>query len=140
MAEHHEKWLKTQGVKIIGRHTLRRASNPGYVNWDRKQENSHIDWSEQFTTTNEDVYQVELDEHTIGKFERFESTVKYALQYMDRKFGGQRYAAPSSDVLNYYIDNNERHLVLLEENSMYKDAWKEFQAIRALLGETPHWP
>ena len=140
MAEHHEKWLKTQGVKIIGRRTLRRASNPGYMNWDHKQENSHIDWSEQFTTTNEDVYQVELDERTIGKFERFESTIKYALQYMDHQHGGQRFAAPSSDVLNYYIDNNERHLALLEENSMYRDAWKDFQTIRALLGETPHWP
>jgi hypothetical protein len=38
------------------------------------------------------------------------------------------------------LENKERHLELLKENSMYQDAWKEFQSIRALLGETPHWP
>jgi len=140
MAEDHEQWLKTQGVKIIGRHTLRRASAPSFMNWANDREHDRIDWSEQFTTTEEQVYQVELDERTIGKFERLESTVKYALEYMDRKHGGQRPSAPSNDVADYYIDNKERHLALLQENSMYRDAWKEFQSIRALLGETPHWP
>ena len=140
MADSHESWLRKQGVKIVGRHTLRRASAPSYMNWGSDREDGRIDWSDQFTTTQEQVYQVELDEQTIGKFERLESTVKYALEYMDRKHGRQTYAPPSNDVADYYIENKERHLELLKENSMYRDAWQEFQSIRVLLGETPHWP
>ena len=140
MSDSHESWLRKQGVKIVGRHTLRRASAPSYMNWGSDREDGRIDWSDQFTTTTEQVYQVELDEQTIGKFERLESTVKYALEYMDRKHGRQTYAPPSNDVADYYIENKERHLELLKENSMYRDAWQEFQSIRVLLGETPHWP
>ena len=29
---------------------------------------------------------------------------------------------------------------LIKDNEMYRTAWKEFQTIRVLLGETPHWP
>jgi len=140
MADDHESWLRKQGVRITGQHTLRRASTPGYMNWDSDQADGRIDWSGDLKTTTEQVYQVELDERTIGKFERLESTVKYALEYMNRKHGGQRPSAPSNDVADYYIDNKERHLELLQENSMYRDAWREFQSIRVLLGETPHWP
>jgi len=137
----HESWLRKQGVRITGRHTLRRSFNPGYMNWDNDRADGRIDWmAAHLTSTEEQVYQVELDESTIGKFERLESTVKYALEYMDRKHGSQKYSAPSNDVADYYIDNKERHLKLLQENSMYRDAWKEFQSIRVLLGETPHWP
>ena len=141
MSDSHESWLRKQGVKIVGRHTLRRASNPGYMNWDSDREDGRMEWlAENLTVTTEQVYQVELDEQTIGKFERLESTVKYALEYMDRKHGRQTYAPPSNDVADYYIENKERHLELLQENSMYRDAWQEFQSIRVLLGETPHWP
>ncbi|CAB4241513.1 hypothetical protein UFOVP71_51 [uncultured Caudovirales phage] len=137
MSTDHEEWLRKQGVKITGRHTLRRATMPGF-GWMKEDE--PVEWASQTFTHTESVYQVELDERTIGKFERLESTVKYALEYMDRKHGGQRTPAPSNDVADYYIDNKQRHLELLKENSMYRDAWKEFQSIRVLLGETPHWP
>jgi hypothetical protein len=146
MAFDHESWLRKQGVRITGQHTLRRASAPSYMNWGSDLEDGRIDWSDQFTTTEERVYHVEMNEHTIEKFERFESTVKQALDYADR-YNVQHRTAPSgysgygpNDVSDFMIENKERHLELLKENSMYRDAWKEFQSIRVLLGETPHWP
>lgn len=143
MAFDHESWLRKQGVRITGRHTLRRAATPSFMNWANDQEHDRIDWSAQFTTTEEQVYQVEMDEHTIERFERFESTVKHALDHANR-YNGRPQSGYSgygpNDVSDFFIQNRERHNELLKENSMYRDAWKEFQSIRALLGETPHWP
>lgn len=144
MSIDHESWLRKQGVKITGRHTLRRAAGqPGYINWASGQGDGRIDWSEQYTTTTEQVYQVELDERTIERLERMESDIHHAIEYANRKYTSRSavgYTGGPSDVTQFFIDNKERHLELLQENSMYKDAWKEFQSIRVLLGETPHWP
>lgn len=143
MSEDHEQWLRRQGVKIVGRHTLRRAHQPSYINWASDREDGRIDWSEQYTTTTEEVYQVELDERTIGRLERMEADIKHAIEFANRTHGGHLtgYRGPGpSDISDFYIENKERHLDLLKENSMYRDAWKEFQSIRVLLGETPHWP
>jgi hypothetical protein len=116
------------------------------MNWGSDREDGRIDWSDQFTTTQEQVYQVELTEQTIERLERFETTVKQALDYANR-FNVRQHVGQSgyggagpNDVSDYLIENKERHLELLKENSMYRDAWKEFQSIRVLLGETPHWP
>jgi hypothetical protein len=139
----HESWLRKQGVKITGRHTLRRASAPSFMNWSSDRADDRIDWSEQFTTLEEQVYQVELDERTIERLERMESDILHAIEYANGRYtsrGDIGYKGGPSDVTQFFIDNKERHLELLQENSMYRDAWKEFQSIRALLGETPHWP
>jgi hypothetical protein len=144
MADDHESWLRKQGVKIIGRHTLRRASNPGYMNWGLDREDGRIDWSaERYTVREECVYTVELEEAAIERLERFESTIKHALDHVNRHLGGRNNGYSGygpNDVSDFMIENKERHLALLKENSMYRDAWKEFQTIRVLLGETPHWP
>ena len=143
MSIDHEKWLRLQGVKIVGRHTLRLAHPPSYMNWGSDREDGRINWSERYTTTTEQVYQVELNERTIEKFERLESDVKHAIEFANRQHSGSLtgYRGPGpSDISDFYIENKERHLDLLKENSMYRDAWKEFQSIRVLLGETPHWP
>jgi hypothetical protein len=143
MAFDHESWLRKQGVKIVGRYTLRRARAPSYMNWDIDREDGCIDWSDQFTATEEQVFQVELDQQTIERLERFESTVKNALEHANR-FNGRSQSGYSgygpNEVSDFMIENKERHLELLKENSMYRDAWKEFQSIRVLLGETPYWP
>lgn len=144
MAFDHDSWLRKQGVKIVGRHTLRRATAPSYINWGIERDDGRIDWSDQFTTTEEQVYQVEMDERTIERFERMEADIHHAIDYANRKYhtarGSSGYTGGPSDVTQFFIDNKERHLELLKENSMYRDAWKEFQSIRVLLGETPHWP
>jgi hypothetical protein len=139
----HEKWLRQQGVKIVGRHTLRRWEDPGYMNWASDREDGRIDWSERYFAREEQVYQVELDERTIERLERMEADIRHAIEFANRKYTARPssgYTGGPSDVTQFFIDNKERHLELLHENSMYRDAWKEFQSIRVLLGETPHWP
>jgi hypothetical protein len=135
MSEDHEKWLRKQGVKIVGRHTLHRASMPRFhheVITDGKIANTT------FETTTEQVYQVELDERTLDRLQRLESIVQIAMEHASRV--NRTSPDRSGSVGQFYIDNSHRHHELLKENSMYRDAWKEFQTIRVLLGETPHWP
>ncbi len=148
MAFDHEKWLREQGIKITGRHTLRRAVNLGYMDWANSRDDGRIDGAHEFLTQKEEqVYQVEIDEATIERLERFESTVKIAINDTyntpydrnRRSYAGYSGYNPN-EVADFMIENRERHLELLKENEMYRDAWKEFQAIRVLLGETPHWP
>jgi hypothetical protein len=144
MAFDHESWLRKQGVKITSRHTLRRASNPGYMDWGSNWADGRIDWSaERYTVREECVYTVELDQQTIERLERMEADIHHAIEYANRKYTSRSavgYTGGPSDVTQFFIDNKERHQELLKENSMYRDAWREFQTIRVLLGETPHWP
>jgi hypothetical protein len=144
MAFDHESWLRKQGVKIVGRHTLRRAVDPGYMDWGLDREDGRIDWSaERYKIREEQVYHVELEEATIERLERMEADIRHAIEYANRKYtarGSNGYTGGPSDVTQFFIENKERHLELLQENSMYRDAWLEFQSIRVLLGETPHWP
>lgn len=138
MAIDHDEWLRKQGVKITGRHTLRRAHQPTYMNWASGREDGRIDWSEQYTTTEEQVYQVEIDERTVDRLQRLESIVQIAMEHASRV--NRKSPDRSGSVGQFYMDNSQRHHELLKENSMYRDAWQEFQTIRVLLGETPHWP
>jgi hypothetical protein len=145
MAFDHDSWLRAQGIKITGRQTLRRMFDPGYINWNLDSEDGRIDWSaERYKIREEQVYQVELTEQTIERFERMEADIHHALDHANRKYytarGVSGYTGGPSDVTQFFIDNKERHLELLKENEMYRDAWREFQSIRVLLGETPHWP
>lgn len=134
MSIDHDEWLRKQGVKITGRYTLRRASIPPYMLYPKDEP---IDWAPAETTT-EQVYQVELDERTLDRLQRLESIVQIAMQHASRV--NRTSPDRSGSVGQFYIDNSHRHHELLKENSMYRDAWKEFQTIRVLLGETPHWP
>jgi hypothetical protein len=144
MAFDHESWLKAQGIKIIGRQTLRRMFDPGYMNWGSNWADGRIDWSaERYKIREEHLYQVELTEQTIERLEMSEASMRHAIDYANRKYtvrGSSGYTGGPSDVTAFFIENKERHQELLNENSMYRDAWKEFQSIRVLLGETPHWP
>ena len=39
-----------------------------------------------------------------------------------------------------WIDGWRRHYDLLAENEQYREAWKEFQVMRSLMGEDTVWP
>jgi Mor family transcriptional regulator len=128
MSEDHEEWLRKQGVRVTGRSTLRHASMPAF-SW--MNDDSPVDWMPDATIRTEQVYTVELTETILKKLQYNEDRLQHIHEYAKRTGG-----MPES----YFLDNSERHRNLLQENQMYKDAWKEFQTIRALLGETPHWP
>ncbi len=136
MSDDHEQWLRKQGVKIVGRHTLHRTSMPSYRDWAQGGDES-IDFGPMEVRT-EQVYQVEMDERTIERLKHNELMIINALEHAARL--NRQGFLNSNSVGQYFIENSNRHHELLKENSMYKDAWKEFQTIRVLLGETPHWP
>ena len=128
MSIDHEEWLNKQGVRVTNRSTLRHASMPAF-SW--MQEDGPVNWTSQTFTHTEQVYTVELTETVIKNLQYNDDRLKHIHEYAERKGG-----MPES----YFLDNSQRHRQLLQENPMYRDAWREFQSIRALLGETPHWP
>jgi hypothetical protein len=135
MSDNHEQWLKKQGAKVVGQITQRRASIPTYRDFTRGDET--INWAPMETTT-EQVYQVEIDERTVERLRRNESLLQNAIDHASKLT--RQGLLNSNSVGQYFIDNSHRHHELLKENSMYREAWREFQSIRVLLGETPHWP
>jgi hypothetical protein len=135
MSEDHEKWLSKQGVKITGRHTLRRSSIPPYMLYPKDEP---IDWAP-METISEQVYQLEMDERTVERLRRSDIMITNAMEHAAR-LNRQGQVTHNGSVGHYVVENWNRHHELLKENSMYRDAWKEFQSIRVLLGETPHWP
>jgi len=135
MSSDHEQWLSKQGVKIIGQRTLRRASVPRY----HHQVINDGEISEAiFETITEQVYQVEMDERTVERLRRSDIMITNAMEHAARL--NRQGLVSSGSVGQYFVDNCNRHHELIKENEMYRDAWKEFQTIRVLLGETPHWP
>lgn len=128
MSIDHEEWLNKQGVRVTNRSTLRHASMPA-VSW--MQEDGSVNWTSQSFTHTEQVYTVELTESIVSRFKYNEDQLGYIQEYAKRN---------GTMTASYYIDKSERHRQLLQENPMYRDAWREFQSIRVLLGETPHWP
>ena len=135
MSDNHVEWLQKQGVRIMDRRTLRRAHIAPY---SVCASDDPINWTPIESIT-ESVYQVELTEKLIERFEYNESAMAHAIDYVARKHGQKSYLNNNS-YSEFHIDNSERHAALLKDNQMYRDAWKEFQSIRALLGETTTWP
>lgn len=134
MSIDHEEWLRKQGAKVVGRHQLRKASLPRF-----SFSEDPIEWAPLSTSTI-DVFQVELSEQTIEKFERNENIIARAHEFSTRtnRFSQPYFGSGPNDISDFLISNRERHYELLKENEMYREAWKEFQAIRVLLGETPY--
>jgi len=134
MSEDHEKWLSKQGVKITGQYTLRRAKLPSYYQWIEEKQEDHINWAPEI----EQIYQVEIDERTVERLRRSEIMIINAMEHADRL--NRQGLNSTGSVGHYFAENWNRHHEMLKENEMYRTAWKEFQSIRVLLGETPHWP
>ena len=134
MSTDHEEWLRKQGVKMVNQYTLRRASMPPYMLYPKGEP---IDWAPAETTT-EQVYQVEIDERTVERFRRSDLMITNAMEHAARL--NRQGLVGSGSVGQYFVDNCNRHHELIKDNEMYRTAWKEFQTIRVLLGETPHWP
>jgi len=126
MADDHAEWLRKQGAKVVGQRTLRHLQSefPRYLNPD-----TAIDF--EMATRHSVLYQIEVPEDIVKKWEYHEARLNHVIEYAERM---------GSMPASYFLDNSDRHRKLLEENQMYRDAWREFQSIRALLGETPHWP
>lgn len=126
MSNDHESWLKEQGVRVVGKQPLRR-----YV-LDRMPVNyTASDMLAVMNTIDDCVYHLEVPSAIVN---RWASTDKRWAQVMETA------ERNNTSPVHLYIKNIERHRELLAENPMYREAWLEFQSIRALLGEDTYWP
>lgn len=124
--EEQETWLREQGAKIVGRHPLRRAF------FHLPQWELHKQRFDAEPNILEDVaYTIEVTGVMVHRWMQFQSRLMHIIDHADLKNGSPP---------GVYIEARERHAKMLEENPMYQQAWKEFQEIRVLLGETSYWP
>lgn len=131
MSKDLEEWLVDQGVTVLGRRSLYRAyENPrltGFVDEPNlaAQEISRI-------LESENIYKIETSTGVIKRWKRQSDQMQAAITWANINTHGH--------VGSYFTEQYQRHLQLLAENPMYRQAWKEFQEMRALLGETTQWP
>ena len=79
-------------------------------------------------TEEDSVYTIEIAGPALRELKNKSARLDHIIEW------GRKNNRSVSEYLHEQID---RHHRLLEENSMYKDAYKEFMSIRALLGEHP---
>ena len=127
LPSNHEEWLAKHGVRVDNITQQHRA----YIEPLRLSELSE-EWSPVKTITDR-VYHARLPENVLSEWQHTETRLHRILD-LSNKVQNR-----TLDV-NIIIEAHKRHRFLLETNSMYKDAWSEFQTIRALLGEDTHRP
>lgn len=127
MSQDHESWLKQQGVGVTNVTLRHRAAMDrfGY-----HTPNEPVEWAPQIVMQDK-IYHLQVHEKTIQNWQHNERKLRDIMEYAER-IGN----IPAS----YFLDQSTRHRELLADNQMYREAWKEFQTIRTLLGERANWP
>jgi hypothetical protein len=131
VTDSHDEWLKKQGVQVVSKQPVRQAFlkpiDPFKISLDTFDAVDHVHFHET------QRYCIEVSEAVLTQWQKRDRQLQHI----------QEYAAESNSSLPYYdfyIKNKDRHEKLLSENPMYKQAWMEFQSIRALYGEDTMWP
>lgn len=127
MSDSHDEWLKEQGARVIEKRSLRRAFLQPFSFSGIDDINDTINYRE----CEEHLYKIEVTSATLKKWQMYESRLNHVIKYADEH---------DSSPTNFYLDNRVKHQDMLVNNPMYREAWKEFQSIRALLGQDTHWP
>jgi hypothetical protein len=127
MSDSHDEWLKEQGARVIEKRPLRRVLFQPFSFSESPDINTAM-----LDIDHEDhVYKIEVTSATLKKWQMYESRLHHVIKYADEH---------DSSPTNFYLDNRSKHNDLLVNNPMYREAWKEFQSIRALLGQDTYWP
>jgi hypothetical protein len=126
MSDDHETWLREQGARIVGKQSLRR-----YI-LDRMPVNyTATDMMATVNTADDYLYHLEVPAALVNRWSRTSRQLHHIIELAERH---------NTSPIAEYIKPIERHRELLHENPMYREAWREFQSIRALLGEDTNWP
>lgn len=125
MPSSHKNWLQQEGVSLISERYITRPQLLRNVNYIYNNNDTV-----EMTVEKNTVYKVEITDAQISKWKYYEEQYNYIMSAHIREPG----------IHNFFAKNQNRHRELLAENSMYREAWVEFQSIRALLGEDTHWP
>ncbi len=125
--EKRKEWLNEQGVRVIAQRPLRRAVIQPF--WLEEKDST---FSTNMTSAVEDtLYHIEVTGATLERWRQYELRLNHVIEHADMTNG-----LP----VVFFTEARGRHNKLLEENPMYQQAWREFQEIRSLLGESVHWP
>jgi hypothetical protein len=124
-AEPLNDWLEEQGARVVSKRPLRRVSfKPLDMADIHRADIEYI----QNKIEEDHVFTVEIPGPLLRELKGKAARLDHILEW------GRKH---NSSVSEYFHEQINRHYALLEENSMYKDAYREFMSIRALLGEEP---
>jgi len=131
-----EKWLlNDSGVRILDKVVYPRYQMNYLAYMQSSPRTSSVDMTHM---QYENAYKLEVNTRTVEHWMSTDETLEH-IRGMARKstasMAGLYYT--ESD---YVANSRERHRDLLHNNQMYRDSWREFQAMRALLGEDQGWP
>lgn len=122
-AEPLNDWLEEQGARVVSKRPLRRVS------FKSIDTSFHADVEYIQNQIEEDhVFTVEMSGPVLRNIKGKAARLDHIMEWAKKN---------NSSVSQYFHEQIKRHYTLLEDNPMYKDAYKEFMSIRALLGEEP---
>lgn len=126
-----EQWLKEQGACVKGMRPLRSIyAMPLTMNNVKDESLTAI--QAQARVWEEPIYTVEIRGSTIKQWQAMDKRMNFITNSRD---GNTGWSDPGD-----FIKEWREHRQLLDQNEMYREAWIEFQSIRALLGKTTNWP
>jgi len=117
-------WLEEQGARVVSKRPLYRAI------YTMPMVSEDIEYNNDFSIRSDldHVYTVEIPGPALRDIKGRVARLGHIMDWAKRN---------NSSVSQYFHEQVRRHYVLLEDNPMYRDAYKEFMSIRALLGEEP---
>jgi len=137
MSESHwteqEQWLAEQGARIKGMRSLHSVSAIPMLPHVYKNDESLTAMQAHARIWEEPVYTVEIRGSTIKQWQAMDKRMNFITNSRDGSNTG--WSDPGD-----FIREWREHRQLLDQNQMYREAWVEFQSIRALLGKTTNWP
>jgi hypothetical protein len=127
MSNSHDEWLQEQGVRVIEKRPLRRALFQPIS----FRQSPDIDTAITYSDYEDHLYKIEVTGAMLKKWQMCEARLDHVIRYADKQD-----TSPTS----FYLDNRAKHNDMMVNNPMYREAWQEFQSIRALLGQDTYWP
>jgi hypothetical protein len=125
-AEPLNNWLEEQGARVVSKRPLRRVSFKPLDPFDVLR--SDLEYI-QHQIEEDHVFTVEIPGPVLRDIKGRVTRLHHIMGWAERN---------NSSVSQYFNEQVRQHYALLEDNAMYRDAYKEFMSIRALLGEEPH--
>lgn len=122
-AEPLNDWLEEQGARVVSKRPLRQVS---FKALDTSF-HTDIDFI-QHRIEEDHVFTVEIPGPVLRDIKGKATRLDHIMEWANKN---------NTSVSQYFHEQVKRHYALLEDNPMYRNAYKEFMSIRALLGEEP---
>lgn len=126
-----EQWLAEQGAHVKGVRSLQSISSMPLSLHNYHNDESLTAMQAHYRHWEEPVYNVEVRGSTVKQWQAIDKRMGWtAGKGINNSWGDP----------DRWLAQWRRHQQLLDQNEMYRQAWIEFQSIRALIGEATDWP